>query len=49
MPPDIKINEDVIFNFYAFVNSKKSVYEDLPFYHYILRKGSAATSKDRPK
>lgn len=45
MPPDIKINEDVIFNFYAFVNSKKSVYEDLPFYHYILRKGSAATSK----
>ena len=45
MPPNIKINEDVIFNFYAFVNSKKSVYEDLPFYHYILRKGSAATSK----
>lgn len=45
MPPDIKINEDVIFNFYAFVNSRKSVYEDLPFYHYILRKGSAATSK----
>ncbi len=45
MPPDIKINEDVIFNFYAFVNSQKSVYEDLPFYHYILRKGSATTSK----
>ena len=45
MPPDIKINEDVVFNFYAFVNSQKSVYEDLPFYHYILRKGSAATSK----
>lgn len=45
MPSDIKINEDVIFNFYAFVNSQKSVYEDLPFYHYILRKGSAATSK----
>lgn len=45
MPINIKINEDVLFNFYAFVNSKKSVYEDLPFYHYILRKGSAATSK----
>ena len=45
MPPDIKINEDVVFNFYAFVNSQKSVYEDLPFYHYILRKGSAATCK----
>lgn len=48
MPSDIKINEDVIFNFYAFVNSQKSVYEDLPFYHYILRKGSAATSKINP-
>lgn len=45
MPVDIKINEDVLFNFYAFTKSKKSVYEDLPLYHYILRKGSAATSK----
>lgn len=45
MPSNIKINEDVLFNFYAFVNSRKSVYEDIPFYHYILRKGSAATSK----
>lgn len=45
MPVGIKINEDVLFNFYAFTKSKKSVYEDLPLYHYILRKGSAATSK----
>lgn len=45
MPEEIKINEDVLFNFYAFCNSEKSVYEDKPFYHYILRKGSAATSK----
>ena len=45
MPVDIKINEDVLFNFYAFTKSQKSVYEDLPLYHYILRKGSAATSK----
>lgn len=45
MPQNIRINEDVLFNFYAFCNSKKSVYEDKPFYHYILRKGSAATSK----
>ncbi len=45
MPVDIKINEDVLFNFYAFCKSKKSVYEDKPFYHYILRKNSAATSK----
>lgn len=45
MPKGIKINEDVLFNFYAFCNSQKSVYEDLPLYHYILRKNSAATSK----
>lgn len=45
MPKDIKINEDVLFNFYAFCNSNKSIYEDKPFYHYILRKGSASTSK----
>ena len=41
---DIKINEDLLFNFFAFVNSKQSIYEDISFYHYILRKGSAATS-----
>ena len=40
----IKINEDVLFNFYAFVNAKISVYEDIPFYHYMLRNNSAATS-----
>lgn len=45
MPPDIKINEDVIFNFYAFVNSQKSVYEDIPYYYYLVRKGSAANSE----
>lgn len=45
MPPDIKINEDVIFNFYAFVNSQKSVYEDIPYYYYLVRKGSVANSE----
>lgn len=45
MPPDIKINEDVIFNFYAFVNSQKSVYEDIPYYYYLVRKGSTANSE----
>lgn len=45
MPNDIRINEDVLFNFYAFGNSKSSFYEDKPFYHYILRRGSAATAK----
>lgn len=42
---EIKINEDVLFNFYAFLKSNKSVYEDSTPYHYVLRKNSAATSK----
>lgn len=42
----IKNNEDVLFNFYAFVNSESSFYEDKPLYHYILRKGSATTTKN---
>lgn len=45
MPKGIKINEDVLFNFYAFCNSGKSVYEDKPFYHYIRRDGSASSTK----
>ena len=45
MPNLIKINEDLLFNFYAFCNSKKSVFEDRPLYHYIVRKGSAVNSE----
>lgn len=41
----IKINEDLLLNYILFKNSSKSIYEDLPLYHYILRKNSAATSK----
>lgn len=41
----IKINEDLLMNYLLFSKAEKSVYEDMPFYHYILRKGSAATSK----
>lgn len=44
MPKDIKTNEDIWFNFYAFVKAEKSIYEDVPFYHYMLRNNSAATS-----
>ncbi len=40
----IKNNEDLLLNFYFFNYSQKSVYVDKCFYHYILRKGSAATS-----
>lgn len=45
MPSDIRINEDYLFNVEVFLNSEKSVFEDKPFYHYILRENSAATSK----
>lgn len=41
----IKINEDLLMNYYLFRKSKKSVFIDECYYHYILRKGSAATSR----
>ena len=41
MDTNIQYNEDVLFNFLAFKNAKKAIYEDIPFYHYILRKTSA--------
>ena len=44
MAVDIKINEDYLFNVEVFRNARKSVFEDRPLYHYILRKNSAATS-----
>lgn len=42
---DIRINEDLLFNYYAFSKSLKSVFLDIPFYNYMIRKGSASTSK----
>ncbi len=45
MASDIKINEDYLFNVEVFRNARKSVFEDKPLYHYILRKNSAATSE----
>ncbi len=45
MPADIKTNEDLLMNYYLFKASSKSIYEDICPYHYVLRKGSAATSK----
>ena len=41
----IKINEDLLMNYIFFSKAEKSIYEDIPFYHYILRKGSATTSQ----
>lgn len=45
MDMSIKNNEDLLMNYYLFKESKFSVYEDWCPYHYILRRGSAATSK----
>lgn len=42
---NIKINEDVLFNYYLFKEAKKSVFEDVPKYHYMVRRNSASTSK----
>lgn len=44
MDLSIKNNEDLLMNFYLFSDSKKAIYFDKCFYHYILRKGSASTA-----
>lgn len=41
----VKINEDLLMNFYLFEKSSKSVFEDKCKYLYIVRSGSAANSK----
>lgn len=40
----IKINEDWLMNFYLFQESKKSIFEDVCKYHYLVHEGSAANS-----
>ena len=44
----IRINEDLFMNFLLFSYAQKSVFHDECKYHYMLRKGSAATSKPQP-
>jgi hypothetical protein len=41
----IRINEDLLFNYFAFKKARKAIYEDLPLYHYMVRRNSASTSK----
>lgn len=41
----IKINEDLLMNFYLFKKAKCAVYYDKCYYHYIIRKHSASTAK----
>lgn len=45
MDSTIRINEDLLMNFYLFRQTQKTVFEDVCPYHYVLRKGSAATSR----
>lgn len=45
MDASIRINEDVLMNYWLFRGAAHSVYEDVCPYHYILRPGSAATSR----
>lgn len=41
----IRINEDLLMNYRLFSIAESAIYEDFCPYHYVLRKGSAATSK----
>ena len=41
----VKINEDLLLNYFLFKRAKCSVYEDICPYNYILRQNSAATSR----
>ncbi len=41
----IKINEDLLMNFYLFRKARRSFYEDFCGYTYLSREGSASTSK----
>ncbi len=44
MDYSIKINEDVLMNYYLFKESNRAIYEDFCPYHYVLRPGSAANA-----
>jgi len=45
MDTSIRINEDLLMNYYLFRPAAKTVFEDFCPYHYLIRRGSAATSK----
>lgn len=45
MDSAIRINEDLLMNFYLFRGASLAVFEDVCMYHYVLRPGSAATGK----
>lgn len=45
MDSSIRINEDLLMNYYLFKQANKSVFIDKCLYHYMIHKNSAATSK----
>lgn len=42
MPKDIKINEDLLMNYYLFSGANKAIFEDKCKYHYMVRNNSAS-------
>lgn len=45
MDPSIRINEDLLMNYYLFKAAGRSVFEDWCPYHYIIRSSSASREK----
>ena len=45
MDSSIRINEDTLMNYWLFREAETSIYEDFCPYHYILREGSASSSR----
>lgn len=45
VPRDIKINEDLLINFFLFSAAEQAVFEDWCPYHYIVRSTSASRAK----
>lgn len=41
---DIRINEDLLMNYWLFKGAERAIFEDVCPYHYVLRRGSAATA-----
>lgn len=48
VPLDIKINEDLLMNFYLFSAANQTVFDDWCPYHYIVRSTSASRAKLNP-
>lgn len=45
MDTSVRINEDLLMNYYLFLASKRSVFDDVCKYHYMVRQGSASRAR----